>query len=477
MSLKKQALSGMVWTFAEQFGTQLISFGISVFLARLLLPSDFGVIALFGVVMGISSTLIDGGLANSLIRTLKPEEKDYSTVFIFNMVMSVVLYCIVFITAPYVAQFYKLPILTNVIRVYSIILIISSFTSIQRIHFVKEMDFKTSFKIKLPSLIIGGISGISFAYFGFGVWSLVYSALIQSIISSIQYWLYSSWRPHMIFDMEKFKFHFGFGYKLALSGLLNNIFENIYTILIGKVFSVQQLGYYNRADSLRQMPVKNLSNALNKVSFPLFAKISHDDAKLKEVYKRMMGVVIFIIAPVLAVMVVSATPLIRFLLTEKWLPAVPYFQILSIAGLLYPIHAYNLNILQVKGRSDLFLKLEIIKKVLIVVIVVIAVQIGIYGLLWGQVFLSFLALGINTYYTGKMIDYKGTRQMIDLLPSIILALLTAIVVYAIDIFVLQELPDFFRLTAITLLFFILYLGFAFLLKFKELAYIRELLKK
>ncbi|CAM3236035.1 lipopolysaccharide biosynthesis protein [Kaistella daneshvariae] len=467
----------MVWTFAEQFGTQLISFGISVFLARLLLPSDFGVIALFGVVMGISSTLIDGGLANSLIRTLKPEEKDYSTVFIFNMVMSVVLYCIVFITAPYVAQFYKLPILTNVIRVYSIILIISSFTSIQRIHFVKEMDFKTSFKIKLPSLIIGGISGISFAYFGFGVWSLVYSALIQSIISSIQYWLYSSWRPHMIFDMEKFKFHFGFGYKLALSGLLNNIFENIYTILIGKVFSVQQLGYYNRADSLRQMPVKNLSNALNKVSFPLFAKISHDDAKLKEVYKRMMGVVIFIIAPVLAVMVVSATPLIRFLLTEKWLPAVPYFQILSIAGLLYPIHAYNLNILQVKGRSDLFLKLEIIKKVLIVVIVVIAVQIGIYGLLWGQVFLSFLALGINTYYTGKMIDYKGTRQMIDLLPSIILALLTAIVVYAIDIFVLQELPDFFRLTAITLLFFILYLGFAFLLKFKELAYIRELLKK
>ena len=467
----------MVWTFAEQFGTQLIAFAISILLARLLSPSDFGVIALFGVVMGISSTLIDGGLANSLIRTQKPEEKDYSTVFIFNMVMSVVLYCIVFITAPYVAQFYKLPILTNVIRVYSIILVISSFTSIQRIHFVKEMDFKTSFKIKLPSLIIGGISGISFAYFGFGVWSLVYSALIQSIISSIQYWMYSSWTPHMIFDMEKFKFHFGFGYKLALSGLLNNIFENIYTILIGKVFSVQQLGYYNRADSLRQMPVKNLSNALNKVSFPLFAKISHDDAKLKEVYKRMMGVVIFIIAPVLAVMVVSATPLIRFLLTEKWLPAVPYFQILSIAGLLYPIHAYNLNILQVKGRSDLFLKLEIIKKVLIVVIVVIAVQIGIYGLLWGQVFLSFLALYINTYYTGKMIDYKGTRQMMDLLPTIILATLSGIVVYGADVFQLAKLPDFARLTCITLLFLLLYLGFAFLLKFKELAYIRELLKK
>lgn len=467
----------MIWTFAEQFGTQLISFGISIFLARLLLPADFGVIALFGVVMGISSALIDGGLASSLIRTQNPEESDYSTVFIFNVAMSFFLYGVVFFTAPYISLFYDLPILTNVIRIYAIILIISSFTSIQKIHFVKEMDFKTAFKIKLPSLLIGGISGVFFAYFGFGVWSLVYSAIIQSVISSVQYWIYSSWRPHLIFNLQKFKYHFNFGYKLTLSGLLNTVFENMYTILIGKVFSVQQLGFYNRADSLRQMPVKNLSGALNKVSFPLFAKISHDDVKLRAVYKKMMGVVIFIIAPVLAVMVVGAEPLIRFLLTEKWLPAVPYFQILSIAGLLYPIHAYNLNILQVKGRSDLFLKLEVAKKILIIAVVAVAVQFGIYGLLWGQVLLSVLALTINTYYTGKMINYKGWQQMIDLLPAIALAALIGGGLFIIDISFFKNLPDFLRLCFLTIIFLLLYLGLAFFLKFKELGYIKDLLKR
>lgn len=477
MSLRKQAVSSLIWTFAEQFGTRLISFVLSIFLARLLLPADFGTIALFGVVMSIAGNFIDGGLANSLVRTIDTDERDYSTVFIFNVVMSILLYIIVFFTAPLIADFYQIEKLTSIIRVYSIILIIGSFVTVQSTLFVKELNFKTAFKIKLPSLLISGAVGIFLAYKGFGVWSLVYSAILQSLIFMVQHWFYSSWRPSLIFDKEKFKYHFNFGFKMSLSGLLDTVFTNLYTIIIGKYFSVQQLGYYNRADTLKQLPVNNLSAALNKVSFPLFAKISHDNIKLKEVYRKMMGVVIFVIAPILSVMVVTAEPLIRFLLTEKWLPAVPYFQILSIAGLLYPIHAYNLNILMVKGRSDLFLKLEVVKKILVAIIVIISLKFGIYGLLWGQVVVSVIALFINTHYTGKMLKYKTINQISDLLPSVVLAFVGGIFIYLIDQSYLLNFSDIVRLIILTILFFIFYLGIAHLSKFKELQYIKDLLKK
>lgn len=477
MSLKKQAISGMIWTFAEQFGSQIISFIISIFLARLLLPSDFGVIALFGIVMGVASSIIDGGLASSLIRSKNVDDRDYSTVFIFNLIISVVLYIIIYIIAPYFADFYNKPILTDIIRVYSIILVINAFVTVQRTHFTKAMNFKTAFKIQLPSLIVGGITGVLLAYNGFGVWSLVYSAILQSIIFAVQHWIYSSWRPKLIFDKEKFKYHFSFGYKMTLSGLLNILFINIYTIIIGKFFSIQQLGYYNRADSLKQLPVSNLSSALNKVTFPLFAKISHNDVKLREVYQKLMKLVIFIIAPVLALMVVSAEPLFRFLLTDKWLPAVPYFQILSIAGLLYPIHAYNLNILQVKGRSDLFLKLEISKKIVIIIVVAVSIQFGIIGLLWGQVVSSTLAFFINTHYTGKLLHYTAWQQIRDLMPSIVLALICAICAALVHNYLLIGVNDFFTLISLSLIFVILYLGGTFLFRFKEIQYIKELIKK
>ncbi|MBS7334547.1 MAG: lipopolysaccharide biosynthesis protein [Weeksellaceae bacterium] len=477
MSLKAQAKSGMIWTFAQQFGTQIISFAISIVLARLLVPEDFGVIALFGVVMGIASAFINGGMGSSLIRSNDVDEKDFSTVFIFNIVLSLLMYAVVFILAPFISDFYNMPILTNIIRVYSITLIISAFNIIQSTRLSKDMAFKTMFKIQLPSLIIGGLTGIGFAYSGFGVWSLVYSALIQNIISTIQYWIYGKWKPKLIFDVQKFKIHFSFGYRMTLSSLLDIIFNNIYPIIIGKIYSPTQLGYYNRADSLKQLPVSNLSNALNKVTFPLFAKISQDDVKLKDVYQRLLRVVIFIIAPTLALMVVLAEPIIRFLLTEKWLPAVPYLQILAISGLLYPIHAYNLNILQVKGRSDLFLRLEIIKKILIVIILICSLPFGIYGLLWGKVIGSVLAFFINTHYTGKFLNYTFWQQILDLFPSIILAGLAGLGVYLINQYITNGWMDLINITISTILFMIIYLGCAFILNFKEILHIKQLIKK
>lgn len=477
MSLKEQAKSGMIWTFLEQFGTQLISFVISIVLARLLVPEDFGIIALFSVVIGIAGTIIEGGLSSSIIRTKDPQEEDFSTVFIFNMGMSIIMYILIFFLAPFIADFYTKPILTPIIRIYAIILVINAFAAIQRTQLTKDLKFKTLFKINLPSLIISGLLGLLLAYLGYGVWALVYSAILKTIVSTLQLWLYSSWRPKLLFNKEKFKYHFSYGSRMTLSGLLNILFINIYTIIIGKQFSLQQLGYYNRADNLKQLPVSNISNALNKVTFPLFAKISHDDIKLREVYQRLMRVVIFIIAPTLTLMVVLAEPIIRLLLTDKWLPTVPYLQILAIAGLLYPIHSYNLNILQVKGRSDLFLRLEIIKKSITVAVLFISIQFGIFGLLWGQVFTSTIAFFINTHYTGKFLKYNSLQQFIDLLPSICLAIVCGSVIYYLNYMYFATFHDIFTLFCLGSIYILIYLLFAYLLKFKEITHIKQLLKK
>ncbi|KGE14142.1 lipopolysaccharide biosynthesis protein [Sphingobacterium deserti] len=477
MSLKQQAFTGVVWTFAEQFGSQIVGFLTSLALARLLLPSDFGTIALFGVVMAIAKVFLDSGLVGSLIRTTDADERDYSTVFWFNLLAGTILYGVVFFVAPLVSEFYTLPLLTPLIRVYAIILIIDSLVAVQGVQFVKNLDFKTNFKIQLPSILVGGIAGISFAYFGFGAWSLVYASLIQNMLYTLQYWLYSTWRPSFLFDKAKFKYHFTFGSRLMLSSLLDVTFNNIYTILIGKKYSTAELGYYNRADSLKQLPVNNISNALNKVSFPLFAKMSHDDILLKEAYRKILSIVIFVIAPIIAFMVVSAEPLIRFLLTDKWLPAVPYFQILAIAGVLYPIHAYNLNVLQVKGRSDLFLKLEIFKKILVVLVVLASLPFGILGLLWGQVITSILALFINTYYTGKFIKYTVFSQVRDLVPSLLIASFCALAVYLIDRFYIGNSIDLIRLCILLLLYTFFYLGIVLLTKGKEIGILKELIFK
>lgn len=477
MSLKKQALSGMVWTFAQQFGSQLISFVVGIILARILLPSDFGTIAMFGVVTAVASSLVDGGMSSSLIRTQHTDDRDLSTVFWFNVLMALVMYGIIYFTAPFIADFYKVEVLTPIIRVYSLTIIIGSFTAVQATRFTKDMNFKTLFKIQLPSLIIGGVSAVLMAYNGFGIWALVFYPIIQSVISGIQLWGYSKWQPMFIFDRTKFKEHFNFGYKMTLADVLNTVFKNIYTIVIGKLFTPTNLGYYNRADTLKQLPISNLSNALNKVTFPLFAKIKDNDAKLKEVYQKLMKLVIFVIAPVLFLMMVVAEPMIRFLLTDKWLPAVPYLQVLVLSGILYPIHAYNLNILKVKGRSDLFLKLELIKKLVVILVLIFSVRFGIMGIVWGQVLTSTLAFFINTYYTGKIIHYGSLQQLKDLLPIILLSAIIALFTYLADQWIFYKFLDLPRLLMLTVLNAGLYLGAVHVFKFKEIVYLKELIKK
>ena len=446
MSLRKQAISGMTWTFAQGFSTQGIGFLISVVLARILLPAEFGIIGMIAIFMGIGGALVDSGLASSLIRTPDADQEDFSTVFYFNIIGSIFIYFILYLTAPFIASFFNQPILTNITRVYGISFIINTFSTIQLTRLTQRMDFKTQLKVSVPALIGGGVLGIILAYMGFGVWSLVWMRLFQSLLSSIQLWIVSKWRPSLIFNVVKFKYHFNFGYKLLLSGLLDTIFTNSYTVIIGKLFPPAQLGFYTRANSVIQLPVENISGALNKVTYPLFASIKDDNERLKKVYKQIMQMVTFLIAPILIIMGVLATPLFRFVFTEKWLPAVPYFQILCISGILYPFHVYNLNILNVKGRSDLFLKLEIYKKILLVITVLVSIQFGMYGLLWGIVISSTLALFINTHYSGKFIHYNGFEQIRDVAPILLIALVAGILTLVADkIMFNQGTMDIFRI--------------------------------
>lgn len=465
----------MVWSSVQTFGNQIIGFGVSVILARLLLPAEFGLIGMIGIFMGISSALISSGLGASLIRTENPTQADYSTVFVFNLVGSILLYGIMFIAAPFIADFFKQPLLTSVTRWYCFIFVINAFSAVQVTRLHKHLDFKTETKASLVSTLASAITGVVLAYNGFGVMSLVWMAIAGALVNNVMLWSQSSWTPSLIFDRQKFRYHFGFGSRMMVSGILDIVFTNAYVLIIGKFFSATQLGYYNRADSMKQLPVSTFSGILNKVTYPLFAEIKNDDVRLKSVYKQIMKMVIFIIAPVLVLMAALAEPLFRLLFTEKWLPAVPYFQILCIAGILYPLHAYNLNILSVKGRSDLFLRLEVFKKILLALILAGSFSFGIYGLLWGQVIFSSLAFFINTHYSGKFLKYSSWEQLRDITPILALAAAMGGLIYLVN-YELASFSDFIRLIAGGCTGICFFLIFARAFKFDSGKTVSELLR-
>lgn len=469
MSLKKQALSGVFWSAIQLFGTQGISLVVSIILARLLLPAEFGLIAMLGIFMGLAATLINSGLTSSLIRSENLDEEDYSTVFYFNLVVSCILYALFVFIAPFIAAFYEQPVLTAVVRAYSVTFIINSFSAVQITRLNKILDFKTQMKVSIPSIIIGSGLGIAMAYSGFGVWSLVWSAIIQSLASTVQFWFYAKWKPLFIFNVKKFKYHFNYGVKLMFSGILDIIYTNAYTIIIGKFFAPAQVGFYNRAEALQMYPVGTINGIIARVAFPLFAAIQNDVERLKDVYMRFMQMVLFLVAPTLIFMAVLAEPLFRFLLTDKWLPAVPYFQILCFNGILYPLHSYNLQILMVLGRSDLFLRLEIAKKIIITLIILCSFPFGIYGLLYGSVLSSVLCFFVNTYYSGKFLNYSAWQQTKDILPIIALSIFVGGLVLIADmVFKNYYFIDFFRLALGGILGVVLFIAAAFVFKLGSL---------
>jgi teichuronic acid exporter len=476
MSLRKEAISGMTWTYFQQFGSQLISFGVSIVLARLIMPEEFGLIGMIAIFMGLGTALFQGGLTSSLIRTKELTEDDYSTVFFFNLAGSIAIYGVLFLAAPWISEFYKQPTLVNITRVYGLTYILSAFGTVQNTILTKELKFKKQAIISLPALIISSSVGLTLAYCNYGVWSLVASALVNTLAISCLLWITSDWYPKRVFSKEKFQQHFHYGYKLTLSSMLDIIFTNIYQIIIGRYYSPAQVGYYTRANSLMMLPVGNVSGALSRVIFPLLSKVQDDIPRFRNAYKQIMQIVLFIITPIIVLMALLAKPLIILLFTDKWIAVVPIFQIICFTGILLPIHKYNLLVLQVKGRSDLFLKLEVIKKIALSVILIISFFYGFYALLWGQLLFSIVALLINTHYAGRMLDYTVIQQLKDIAPVFAFAIVMGVVTY----FVSNALRDFNNISQLLVAGLsggLTYLAVAYAFNFESIKDIKNLILK
>ncbi|MDM1717151.1 lipopolysaccharide biosynthesis protein [Thiopseudomonas alkaliphila] len=415
MSLKKQAISGVKWNFIQQLSVQAINFGVQIVLARLLMPEMFGLIAMVIVFVSIGASLMDSGMTSSIIRTKEPDQLDYSTVFVTNLIVSFAIYILIYLGAPYIAAFYNQEVLTDIIRLLSISFVIRAFVAVHVAKLTKEMNFKLQMQLQLPSTIIAGTIGISTAYSGFGVWSLVWLNLTQALVFTIQNWIFIPWKPSLIFDKQRFKYHFKFGYKLTLSSLLDTIYNDAYRIVIGKFFSPAQVGYFHQAETLRLFPVQQIGSVIGKVSYPYFSNID-EDHKLKLTYKKLLKVVLVLVIPVMLSLILIAEPGFRFLFGEKWLPAVQYFQILAIVSIFRPISAYNLNILKVKGRSDIFLYLEIVKKVVGSLFIIGGISFGVMGLVIALSVFSILSYLVDMYFSGRVIEYKMLEQLQDVFP-------------------------------------------------------------
>ncbi|MDB5031896.1 lipopolysaccharide biosynthesis protein [Mucilaginibacter sp.] len=478
MSLKEKAVSGLLWSLWQQVSSKLVSFCISIFLARILDPAEFGLIAMLSLFIAIGNTLLDSGLTTSLIRTTDADQRDYSTIFYFNLAGSTLIYVLLFLTAPLIADFYNQPLLKNIVRVYGIILIINAFFGVQSTLLIKEMKFKKQTNMQIPAAIGGGILGIVLAKMGYGVWSLVWMGLCTSFLSTAMHWITSDWRPALIFDKKCFKNHLNFGYKMTLSGILDTVYQNLYLIIIGKYFSASQLGFYSRADAVSQLPIGNISTAINKAAYPMFAEISDDVVKLKNVYKKLMQQVLFWNAPSLIFLCVIARPLFHLLLTDKWLPAVPYFQILCISGIMYPLHSYNLNVLKVLGKSALFLRLEVIKKILSVIGILSFIQFGIYGLLYFQLAFNFVGYYINSIYSGKLIFYPIKEQIADILPILLLAGAIGALCFFFNLILTNLLmPDLPLIILTGASYAVLYLASSLIIKLQALTDFNQLILK
>ncbi|MEX2363125.1 MAG: lipopolysaccharide biosynthesis protein, partial [Balneolaceae bacterium] len=385
-----------------------------------------GLMGMLAVFIAVSQSLTDSGFGQALIQKKNTDEIDYSSVFYINLIISGLVYLILYMSAPYIAAFYSEPTLVELVRVLGLRFIIAAFSMVQIAKLTKELRFKELMIAKLPSTLLGGTLGIVAAYKGYGVWSLVIQQLIDTTAYSIQVWIQAKWKPLLVFNWERIKSLFDFGSKIMIEGVLSTIYQNIYELMIGRYFSTAQVGFYTQANKIKQLPVQNISNALSRVTFPILSGIQDDDARLKSAYKKIIRLVFLIITPIMVGAIVLAEPLFRLILTEKWLPAVPYFQLLCISGILYPVQSYNLNILKVKGRSDLFLYLGLIKKGVALIGIFIFVQFSVLALVMYRVFHSFFAYFVNSYYSGKFIDYGVLEQAKDIWKFILASVIAGV---------------------------------------------------
>lgn len=434
-SLKSQATKGMFWNAFEYFTTLGSQFVISVVLARLLLPSDFGLIGMLTVFIALSQVLVQSGMGTALVQKKNRTDIDFSTVFIFNFIVSISIYLLLFISAPFIAEFYGMPQLSLLTRILCLGIIIDSLSQVQNSRLLINLDFKTMAKINLTATTISGVGASVLAYFNFGVWALVFHNLARASLASIFLWYNNKSLPQMTFSKQSFRELFGFGSKLLGAGIIATVFSNIYKVVIGKVYTARVLGFYTQAFQFVDITAGSITSVLQKTTFPILASINNDEERMVDVYKKLLGMTAFIILPTMTLFALLAEPFVLVFLGEKWIETIPLLQWLCFARIIYPISALNMNILNAKGRSDLFLKVDLSKLPITVVALIITIPLGIKAVVIGHVATSFISFFINAYMPGKLFGYGIISQIKDMLPKI-----TAVVVMSIvSFFVIQAI--------------------------------------
>ena len=457
MSLKRKTFDGFIWNFLDTFLLNGFSFLALILIARWIGPEEFGLIGMIAIFIAIGNSLIDGGLSSSLIRTKNVDNVDFSTIFFINILISVFLYILIYFLAPFIAIFFNQLVLVQIIRVYCLVFIISGFSSVQLAIFNKEMKFKLIMLINIPSKIIGICIGIYMGYNGYGIWSIVCMFISTQILSTILLWLTSKWKPSLCSSKNKLKKHYRFGYKLLLSSLLDRIFHNMYNVIIGKFFPIATLGLFERAKKFTEYPSSTLTSVISKVTYPMLVILRDDSEKIAIIYRKLLRLTFFITAPLLLGLAAIAEPMFKLVLGESWVGAIPFFQILCLSAMLYPIHAFNLNVLKVYGRSDWFLKLELIKKVITVLGLFVGFQFGIFGIVWSSVFISLIALFINSTYSSRLINYNSQQQLLDIIPILLISIITFILIYTI-VFYMKNNNNILQVLISLFVGFLFYLG-------------------
>lgn len=467
-----KVIKNFFWRFAERCGAQIVTFIVSIVLARILSPEDYGQIALITVFTAIMQVFVDSGLGTALIQKKDADDLDFSSVFYFNFVVCLILYAIMFMAAPEIANFYNDFSLTPIIRVISLTIVISGVKGIQQSYVSRNMLFKRFFYATLGGTVFSAFFGIGLAYAGFGVWAIVAQQLSNTTIDTLILWLTVKWRPQKMFSWERLKALLSFGWKMLVSAILDTIYGNIRSLIIGKMYSSAELAYYNQGDKMPCVIVSNINTSIDSVLLPTMANAQDDCTRIKEMTRRAIKMSTYAMAPLMMGLAFCAEPIIKLVLTDKWLPCVPYLRIFCITYMFYPIHTANLNAIKAMGRGDMFLKLEIAKKVVGIFLLISTMNFGVMIMTYSLLVGSVLNQIINSWPNRKLLHYGYGEQIKDILPSILLAVGMGICVYFVG---LIHLPTIIVLLIQICLGAIIYISLSMLLRFEEFTYIINLI--
>lgn len=472
-NVKKQVFSSLFWKFMERGGTQGIQFIVQIILARLLLPKDYGIVALISIFITLANVFVQSGFNTALIQKKRPDESDYSSVFYLSLIVAGLLYTLLFFTSPLIANFYEEPKLIPVLRIMAITLFFGAINSIQTAIVSRNMQFRKLFFSSLGAIISSGTIGIIMAYMGFGVWALVGQQLVYSSMTALILWFTVNWRPKLFFSLKNIKGLFSYGWKLLVSTLIGNLYMNVESLVIGKLYSAEILGFFNRGKQFPTLIVSNIDGPIQSVMLPAYSKQQDNKRRVKDMVRRSIVTSSFITFPLMVGLAIVAEPVIELLLTDKWLPSVPFLQIYCAAYAMHPIHTANLQAINALGRSDIYLKLELIKKGLGLALLGAATFFGVYAIAIGAVISGVVSTMINAYPNKKLLNYHYKEQMKDIVPSLILSLVMGAAVYVFHFIDVNTGVKFMLQIIVGIL---VYLGLAYLFKFECFQYLVENLK-